>query len=68
MKSKDAILGNVYIVKVSNNLVPVRLEQPSIYGGWVGRNMKTGREVRIKTAAKLRCDITNEFISKQGRM
>lgn len=54
MKQKDVTLGAVYIVKVSGRLVPVRLESVSPYGGWVGRNQNTGREIRIRTAAKLR--------------
>jgi hypothetical protein len=32
--------------------VQVIAESP--YGGWVGRNEQTGREIRIRSAAKLR--------------
>ena len=53
-KSDNITIGKTYIVKVSGHLVPVRLEQVSMYGGWIGRNTRTGREVRIRTAAKLR--------------
>ena len=59
MKKSDNIrVGAVYIVKVSGALVPVRLESASPYGGWIGRNIRTGREVRIRTAAKLRREVT----------
>jgi len=54
MKKADVQIGNTYIAKVSNQLVPVRLDCESIFGGWSATNMKTGRQVRIKTAAKLR--------------
>jgi allophanate hydrolase subunit 2 len=54
MKQADVVLGETYIVKVSGFLVPVVLESVSTYGGWNGRNTRTGREVRIRTAAKLR--------------
>ena len=54
MKKIDVTLGAIYIVKVSGHLVPVKLEAVSPYGGWIGRNQVTGREIRIRTAAKLR--------------
>ncbi|MCW5982704.1 MAG: hypothetical protein KIT09_31740 [Bryobacteraceae bacterium] len=43
-----------YVVKVSGRLAPVKILRESPYGGWVGRNERTGREVRIRSAAKLR--------------
>ena len=55
MKKSDNIeVGKTYVVKVSGSLVPVKLVAVSPYGGWVGRNLHSGREVRIRTAAKLR--------------
>jgi hypothetical protein len=54
MRKKDVQIGETYIVKVSGNLVPVRLTGESRYGGWDGINTKTKRSVRIKTAARLR--------------
>lgn len=47
-------VGKVYVMKVSGGLTRVRLDSVSPYGGWNGTNLKTGREVRIRTAAKLR--------------
>lgn len=61
MKLKDVVLGATYTVKVSGRLAPVRLETVSPYGGWVGRNTVTGREIRIRTAAKLRKLYTYAF-------
>ncbi len=57
MKKADAIIGKIYIVKISDKLARVKLLGESRYGGWVGRNLDTGREVRIKTAAKLRREV-----------
>jgi hypothetical protein len=54
MKQRAVVLGQVYAVKVSGTIQPVRLVAESPYGGWVGRNLRTGRDVRIRTAAKLR--------------
>jgi hypothetical protein len=54
MKKQDVVLGQVYAVKVSGRIQPVRVIAESPYGGWVGRNEQTGREIRIRSAAKLR--------------
>jgi len=58
MKKANVEIGNIYIVKVSGKLAKVKLTSVSIYGGWVGTNLTTGREVRIKTAARLRLEVT----------
>jgi hypothetical protein len=54
MKKRAVVLGQVYAVKVSGRVQPVRLIAESQYGGWVGRNEQTGREIRVRTAGKLR--------------
>jgi hypothetical protein len=54
MKKKDVELGKIYTVKVSGRIVPVRILRLSPYGGWVGQNLITTREVHIKTAGRLR--------------
>ena len=54
MKKSEVKIGGTYTVKVSGQLAPVRITANSPYGGWVGVNTKTNREIRIKTAARLR--------------
>lgn len=55
MVKSEVDIGEVYAVKVSNKIVPVRIESVNTrFGGYDGVNIKTGRRVRIKTAAKLR--------------
>jgi hypothetical protein len=54
MKKADIRIGGTYVAKVSGSLTTVRIMSESIYGGWNGQNIATGREVRIKTAARLR--------------
>ena len=54
MKKADVAIGETYVVKVSGQLVPVRIYAESIYGGWHGENLNTKRTIRIRTAAKLR--------------
>lgn len=54
MKKKDVVVGNCYVARVSGDLVRVVLVGPSPYGGWDAHNTKTGRRIRIRTAARLR--------------
>ncbi len=54
MKTKDVEIGRIYVVKVSGALAQVRLDTVHPHGGWFGTNTKTGRQIRILTAAKLR--------------
>ena len=54
MKKCEVRIGETYTVKVSGQLAPVRIAGACPHGGWTGINTKTNREVRIRTAAKLR--------------
>jgi hypothetical protein len=54
MKKQDVQIGSTYIAKVSRVLAKVRINRESPYGGWYGTNLATGREVRIRGAARLR--------------
>lgn len=54
MKKCEIEIGGVYVAKVSGNLVRVRIDGVSQYGGWDGTNMATQRAVRIRSAMRLR--------------
>jgi len=55
MKKAEVEVGGRYTAKVSGKVVPVRIDAEHSSGdGWIGTNMETGREVRIKTARRLR--------------
>jgi len=54
IRKRDVRVGSTYAVKVGAQVVEVRLDAESRLGGWVGTNLVTGRQVRIKSAAKLR--------------
>lgn len=54
MKKREIVIGHTYIALVSGVLVPVRIVSESRYGGWDGKNLKTGRDVRIRSAQRLR--------------
>ncbi len=54
MKKNGIQLGKVYACKVTNSVVPVRLDRENPHGGWDGTNLKTKKQVRVKTAQRLR--------------
>lgn len=56
MKKSDIQIGSIYVVKVSGRLTRVRItrEAGGLRGGWYGTNLGTGREVRIRSAQRLR--------------
>jgi len=54
MRKKDVTIGGMYIAKVSGKLAKVRITGESRFGGWDAINMETGRQVRIRGAARLR--------------
>ena len=59
-------IGKVYIAKVSGKLCRVRIDRErsfEVLGGhrtnhtWIATNLETGREIRIRSAAKLRREV-----------
>jgi hypothetical protein len=56
MQRHNVRIGTTYIVKVSGTLAKVRLTREHDRGGWYGINLATGREIRIRTAARLRSE------------
>lgn len=57
MKKADVKLGTIYAVKVSGRIAPVKLLSESPYGGWIGLNVHTNRQIRVHSAQKLRREI-----------
>lgn len=54
MRANQIRIGGIYRAKVSNKLVDVRIKSEHPVKGWLGENLSTGREVWIRTAARLR--------------
>ena len=57
MQKHNIKVGSTYIVKVSGMLARVRITREHARGGWYGTNLATGREIRIRTAARLRSEV-----------
>ncbi len=78
MKRREVRLGGTYAVRVGDHIVPVRLEREVASsmiappwgspwrsgGGWYGRNLLTGREIRVRTAGRLRGEIPTESVEQ----
>jgi len=54
MKRAEVTIGGIYAAKVSGKVVPVRIDAGNPRGGWTGTNQVTGKQVRIKSAPRLR--------------
>lgn len=57
MQKHNVKVGSTYIVKVSGSLAKVCITREHERGGWYGINLATGREIRIRTAARLRFEV-----------
>jgi hypothetical protein len=59
MKTAEIQIGKTYLVRLHGKFTRVRIDKTVSYGkGWTGTNLKTGREVRIRSAAKLRKELS----------
>jgi len=54
MKKQQVKIGGVYSAKITDKVVPVRIDAENRNGGWDATNLQTNRKVRIKSAQKLR--------------
>ncbi len=54
MKKNEVKVGKLYIAKVSDKLVTVRIDSANTRGGWNATNTATGKTIRIKSAQRLR--------------
>ena len=54
MKKNEVKNGGLYLAKVSDKLVTVRIDGANSHGGWNATNTATGKCIRIKSAQRLR--------------
>lgn len=67
MKKNDVKIGENYMAKVTNSVVPVRIDTETPNGGWDGKNLVSGRKVHIKSAQRLRRKCTEADLASLGR-
>jgi hypothetical protein len=63
VRKNQVKIGETYAAKVSERIVPVTLVAENRFGGWIGRNEKTKRDVRIKSAARLRFRVAQDNVT-----
>ncbi|MCC7408095.1 MAG: hypothetical protein IT442_08485 [Phycisphaeraceae bacterium] len=54
MKKDEVKIGGTYLAKVTDKVVPVRIDGENPHGGWNATNMATHKAIRIKSAQRLR--------------
>ena len=54
MKKDEVKIGHLYVAKVSDRIVQVRIDSTNSHGGWNATNTATGKRIRIKSAQRLR--------------
>jgi hypothetical protein len=54
MKKDEITIGGTYLAKVSDKVVPVRIDAANPRGGWDATNMATDKKIRIQSAQRLR--------------
>jgi len=67
MKKSEIILNHEYAAKVSGKPAFVCILSAHPISGWIGRNETTGRQIRIKSAQRLRREITPTYLEQIQR-
>ena len=65
MKKDEVQIGKVCTAKVTDKLVPVRIDAENRHGGWDGTNLATDKKVRIKSPQRLRGEVKGD--AQEGR-
>jgi len=66
MKKNEVKVGGTYLAKVSDKVVPVRIDGENPHGGWDATNTATGKKVRIKSAQRLRGEAKPKAAAKEA--
>jgi hypothetical protein len=66
MKKHEVKVGAKYLAKVSDKVVPVRIDGENPHGGWDATNEATGKKVHIKSAQRLRGEAKPKAAAKEA--
>lgn len=65
MRRSEVMLNHIYAAKVSGKLVSVRILTRALFSdGWIAINLATGREICIRTAARLRWEVEPGYLEQ----
>lgn len=59
MQAKDIFVGQIYLVKISGKIQKIKIVRSCPSGGWIATNLTTGRDIRLRTGARVRPLPTN---------
>lgn len=54
MQKNQITIGGTYYAKVTDKVVPVRIDRENANGGWDATNLATNKKIKIKSAQRLR--------------
>ncbi|OHB60908.1 MAG: hypothetical protein A2Y12_10205 [Planctomycetes bacterium GWF2_42_9] len=54
MKNEEIQISKIYAIKIGKNIIGVRIMSQSADGSWVGSNIKTNKQMIIKSADRFR--------------
>jgi hypothetical protein len=60
MKQAEVAIGRTYLAKVTDRVVPVRIDAEHPRQGWLATNQVTGKRVHIKRAQRLRGEVKRD--------
>ncbi len=66
MKKDEVAIGRTYMAKVSDKVVPVRIDLEHPRQGWFGTNQVTNKRVHIKSAQRLRSEVGRNGMADDG--
>ncbi len=66
MKKDEVAIGRTYMAKVSDKVVPVRIDLEHPRQGWFGTNQVTNKRVHIKSAQRLRREVGRNGTAGDG--
>lgn len=60
IKKSEVKIGGIYLIRLNQRFVKCRIDSENPRGGWLATNLTTSREIRIRSAAKLRREVEPE--------
>src|SRR5262245_49091739 len=66
MKQAEVAVGGTYLAKVTDRVVPVRIDAEHPRQGWLATNQVTGKRVHVKSAQRLRGELSRKGADDAG--
>ena len=71
MKKSEVIVGQIYATRIDGHVVPVQIlygiEKYDKSSYWIGKNLETGGQIEIRSAARLKHKMLLDADGRLGR-